>query len=214
MSLTDGQITELCKRMNIPLGGIYFKDELPNKLQFNKGYFINLEDEYDGNGMLNSGSHWTCFIIVKNTNGEIDPIYFDAYGMPPPEAVKEKMMKCCKKKIPFNTKDIQSLMANACGWYCCAFLHYVFNFSHRTGDIYLDTEQFLSYFDDLNKSTDFKKNEYILKHFFQSSDPSLRKAIEVIAPTENITDDNNGGTDGFNEEGVRIEVQTKMNNSF
>jgi hypothetical protein len=216
MSLTDGQIRELCSKMNIPLAkeGIIFKDELPAKLETNKAYFINLEDEYDGKGMLNTGSHWTCFIIVKYPNGELDPMYFDAYGMPPPEIVKDKMMKFCKKKIPFNTKDIQSLMANACGWYCCAYLHYLFNFPQRTGDIYVDTEQFLTYFDDLNKSIDFKKNEYILKHFFQSADPSMRKAIEVIAPTENITDDNSGGVDGFNEEGVRIEVQTKRNNTF
>lgn len=212
MSLTDGQIRELCSKMNIPLAnnGIIFKDELPNKLEYNKGYFINLEDEYDGNGMLNSGSHWTCFIIVKYPTGEIDPMYFDAYGMPPPEIVKEKIMKFANKKVPFNTKDIQSLMANACGWYCCAYLHYIFNYPHRIGDIYEDTEQFLSYFDDLNKSIDFKKNEYILKHFFQSADPALRRAIEVVAPTEEITDDNNGGIDGFNEDGVRMVVETKM----
>jgi hypothetical protein len=216
MSLTDTQIREMCVKMRIPLAnkGIIFKDEIPAKMEYNKGYFINLEDEYDGNGMLNSGSHWTCFIIVKYPSGEIDPMYFDAYGMPPPEIVKDRMMKFCGKKIPFNTKDIQSLMANACGWYCCAYLHYIFNYPHKTGDLYMDTEQFLSYFDDLNKSVDFKKNEYILKHFFQAEDPKLRKTIEVIAPIEQITDDNNGGIDGFNEDGVRIEVQTKMNNTF
>jgi len=42
-------------------------------------------------------------------------------------------------------------------------------------------------FDDLNKSVDFKKNEYILKHFFRSEDPSLRKEIDVIKPTDSIT---------------------------
>lgn len=216
MSLTDRQIKELCLKMLIPLAtnGIIFKSEVPNKLEYNKAYFINLEDEYDGNGQLNTGSHWTCFLIVKYASGEVDPIYFDSYGMPPPEIIKDKMMKFCKKKVPFNVKDIQSLMANSCGWYCCAYLHYIFNFPQRTGDIYLDTEQFLSYFDDLNKSIEFKKNEYILKHFFQSSDPTLRKEIEVISPTENITDDNNGGIDGFNEDGIKMEVQTKMNNTF
>jgi len=206
MSLTDTQIRELCSKMNIPLAkdGIIFKDELPTKLEYNKAYFINLEDEYNAEGRLNTGSHWTAFIIVKYPTGEIDPMYMDAYGMPPPEIVKERLMKFCGKKIPFNTKDIQSLMANACGWYCCAWLHYLFNFPHRIGDIYMDTEKFLGYFDDLNKSIDFKKNEYILKHFFQSADPALRRAIEVIAPTEQITDDTNGGIDGFNEEGVRM----------
>ena len=197
MSLTDTQIRELCVKMNIPLAkeGIIFKDEVPIPMEFNKAYFINLEDEFDEKGMLNTGSHWTTCIIVKYPSGEIDPMYFDAYGMPPPEVVKERMMKTSGKKIPFNTKDIQSLMANACGWYVCAYQHYIFNFNCRTGDIYLDTEKFLEYFDDLNKSIDFKKNEWVLKHFFQSADPKLRKAIEITANTNNITEDSNGGID-------------------
>ena len=42
----------------------------------------------------------------------------------------------------------------------------------------------------------FKKNEYILKHFFRSEDPSLRKEIDVIKSTESITgEDEKGGID-------------------
>ena len=200
MSLTDSQIRELCDKMNIPLAsvdGIVFKDELPDDLEFNKSYFINLEDEYDGKGFLNSGSHWTCFQIAKYPNGKVAPIYFDPFGMPPPEVVKDKMMKVCKQKIPFNTKDIQSLMANACGFYCCAFLHFINNFLHRSQDIYDNTELFLSYFEDLNKSTDFMKNEYILKMFFQPKDPAMRREITTIADVESITNDTNGGIDAF-----------------
>jgi hypothetical protein len=53
-------------------------------------------------------------------------------------------------------------------------------------------------FDDLNKSVDFKKNEYILKHFFRSADPALRKEIDVIKPVDSITsEDTKGGIDGF-----------------
>ncbi len=197
MSLTDTQIKELCKKMNIPLAGVFFKNEIPNALEKNKVYFINLDDDFDESGSLNSGSHWTCFVIVKYPNGDLAPMYFDSYGCPPPEGVKEKMMKSSKKKIPFSTKDIQSVMSNCCGWFCCAWAHYIFNFSHRTGDVYLDTEMFLDYFEDLNKSTNFMKNEYILKHFFQPTDPKLRKEITTIADTNSITQDNNGGIDAF-----------------
>ena len=56
---------------------------------------------------------------------------------------------------------------------------------------------FLDYFEDLNKSTNFMKNEYILKHFFQPTDPKLRKEITTIADTNSITQDNNGGLDAF-----------------
>ena len=45
-----------------------------------------------------------------------------------------------------------------------------------------DTNQFLEYFNDLNKCTDYKKNEFVLKHFFLSKDPSLRKKVEVDNP--------------------------------
>jgi hypothetical protein len=199
MSLTDTQIRELCEKMRIPLAtdGIIFKDEFPTSPEYNKTYFINLEDEYNGEGMLNSGSHWTCLQIAKYANGTVAPLYVDAYGMPPPEVIKERVMKFTKQKLPFNTKDIQSLMANACGWYCCAWAHFVNNFSHRQGDLYEDTETFLSYFDDLNKSTNFLKNEYILKHFFQPEDPNMRRKITTIADVEQITNDTNGGIDGF-----------------
>lgn len=197
--LTDSQLEELCFRMNIPLAknGIKFKTEFRAKdLEYNKSYIVNLDDEFDEEGNLKTGTHWTCFQIVKYPNGEVAPMYFDSYGSPPPENVKEQVMKFCKKKLPFNTKNIQSMMSNACGWFCCAYLHYINNFSHRCGDIYDDTELFLSYFEDLNKSVDFMKNEFILKQFFQSENPKMRKEISCLIDKstniDEITDDRNG----------------------
>lgn len=196
--LSDDQLIELCDKMNIPLAsknGIIFKSQIKAKdLEYNKSYFVNLEDEYDEKGNLNTGSHWTCFQISKYRNGEVAPMYFDSYGIGPPEKIKEEIMKFCKKKVPYSTKDVQSLMSNACGWYCCAFLHFINNFPSRTGCIYDDTELFLSYFDDLNKSTDFLKNEFMLKQFFQPKDPKLRREITTMADIDpnDITDDLNG----------------------
>ena len=86
--------------------------------------------------------------------------------------------------------DIQSLMGEACGWFCLAFLHYINTYEARSHDLYRDVEDFLELFDDLNKSVDWKKNEYILKMFFQSSDPTKRRAIEVFAKPEEITPQN------------------------
>jgi hypothetical protein len=66
---------------------------------------------------------------------------------------------------------------------------------------------FIDMFDDLNKSVDFKKNEYILKHFFRSADPKLRRDIEVIKPIDSITsEDTKGAIDGF-----KIPVNVKIN---
>jgi hypothetical protein len=193
--LTDYQLEELANKMNVPLAGIIFKNECPKKFEFNKSYIINLEDSYNEKGELQNGSHWTCLQINKYPNGLVEGIYFDPFGLGPPEDVKKCYKRTTDKEhLPYNTKDIQSMMSNACGWYCMAFLHFINNFSHRSKELYQDTDNFLEFFDDLNKSVEFKKNEYILKHFFQPKDPKLRKEISVF-DTDKIVTDNNGGID-------------------
>ncbi len=186
--LTDSQITELSKKMSIPLELVCFKDELPRKLVYNKSYVINLDDAFDEKGNQNEGTHWTALQINKYPDGKVEPIFFDPYGQPPSENIKKFVLDNTGKKLPYNTKDIQSLMNNACGFFCLAFLHFINAWDHRTKDLYDDVACFLEYFDDLNKSIDWKKNEYILKHFFQPSDPKLRQQIEVIADIKSITE--------------------------
>jgi len=194
MSLTDRQIKDLATRMNIPLGDVCFKDELPNPLQMNKTYIINLENMYDINGEPNDGSHWVMAQVVEYPNKKIESIYFDPYGAPPPENVKKVIKDTTKNNsVPHTEPDIQSLMNNACGFYCLAMAHFINASQYRSGDLYSDVNTFLEMFDDLNKSVDFKKNEYILKHFFQSSDPKLRKEIDVIKPIESISSETNKG---------------------
>jgi hypothetical protein len=191
MSLTDTQITTLCKRMNIPLAEIVFKDELHAPLEYNKAYFVNLEDSHNDDGSENDGTHWTFLQLVKYPNGKIEKIYFDPYGAPPSENIKKAVKETTKTQgLPFTEKDIQSLMNNACGFYCLALGHFINASKFRTGNLYDDVGCFINMFDDLNKSCDFKKNEYILKHFFRSEDPTLRKEIDVIT-----SQDEKGGID-------------------
>ena len=193
MSLSDSQITDLCTKMNIPLGDICFKDELPEELDFNKGYFINLEDSVDQDGKPAYGTHWTFVECVKYPTGETNAIYFDPYGVAPPENVKRVVKNTIKKEgLPYTKKDIQSLMNNACGYYCLAFAHYINSSKFRTSRLFEDAETFMSLFEDLNTSTDFKKNEYILKMFFRAENPELRKEIDVLSD-----DDVAGEIDGF-----------------
>ena len=70
-------------------------------------------------------------------------------------------------------------MNSACGWYCLAFLHFINSYDGRTKDLYFDCEQFTDLFDDLSESKDHLKNEFVLKHFFRSSDPDKRKPITL-----------------------------------
>ena len=202
--LTDSQITELSKKMNIPLELVCFKDELPRKVAYNKSYVINLDDAFDEKGNQNEGTHWTALQINKYPDGKVEPIFFDPYGQPPSENIKKFVLDNTGKKLPYNTKDIQSLMNNACGFFCLGFLHFINAWDHRTKDLYDDVACFLEYFDDLNKSIDWKKNEFILKHFFQPSDPKLRKQIEVIADINSITDQDTGN--GINMLKIPVDV--------
>lgn len=186
--LTNTQIEDLAQRMKVPLEFCGFKSELPKKLKTNRSYIINLDDEEDeGTGIKSSGTHWTCFQVMEYPNNKKEAIYMDSYGSPPPEIVKKLVMSNFGLKIPYNTKDIQSLMNQACGWYCLAFLHFINAFPQRSKNLYWDTETFLDMFEDLNKSVDWKKNEYILKMFFQPEDESKRKQIEVFADPDDIT---------------------------
>jgi hypothetical protein len=191
MSLTDTQITNLCKRMDIPLAEIVFKDELQAPLEYNKAYFVNLENSHNEDGSENDGTHWTFLQLVKYPNGKIEKIYFDPYGAPPSENIKKAVKETTKTNgLPFTEKDIQSLMNNACGFYCLALGHFINASKFRSGSLHDDVSSFLDMFEDLNKSCDFKKNEYILKIFFRSEDPTLRKEIDVIT-----SQDEKGGID-------------------
>jgi hypothetical protein len=175
--LTNFQIINLAKKMNVPLVGVYFKSELKNMtLKPNKSYIINLDDEFDEDGQRNEGTHYTCFQYNKYSGGD-KVIYFDSYGVCPPQEV----LNFCKvKEIPYNTKDIQSLMNEACGWYCLAFLHFINAFEKRTNDLYEDCEWFTSLFYDLNVEKDYKFNEWILKMFFKSpNDKSAHTVANV-----------------------------------
>jgi hypothetical protein len=176
--LSDIQLKDLAKKMSIPLEAVVFKDELLTlgKLKHNRSYIINMENELDEHGNPNEGSHWTCFQVNEYPNGKVEGVYFDSYGVQSPKIVTE----FCGCDLPYSTIDIQSLMSGICGYYCLAYLHFINAYPDRTKDIFIDTDNFLSLFEDLNKSIDFKKNEYMLKHFFQSSDPELRKAIQVF----------------------------------
>jgi len=209
MSLTDSQLREMSQKMDIPLADILFKDELQSPLEFNKAYIINLQDSTDEDGNENEGTHWTFLQLVKHPNGKIEKIFFDPYGAPPSVNIKKVVEETTKTKgLPFTEKDVQSLMNNACGWYCLALGHFINASQYRSGSLYDDVGCFMDMFEDLNKSIDFKKNEYILKHFFRSADPTLRKTIEII------NQDEKGGIDAFKDDPnmVRVAVETKMMN--
>jgi hypothetical protein len=188
--LNDQQIWELAERMNVPLVFCNFKDKLKKKpLKYNASYIVNMEDSVSKDGKMNPGSHYVCFQINKYPNGKKESIYFDSFGMPQPDTITDYVGGI----MPHNDKDIQSLMNSACGWYCLAFLHYINSYEGKTSHLYTDAKHFIDMFDDLEKEHNHLKNEFVLKHFFRSADPALRKPIEVggqVLNTNDISDQN------------------------
>lgn len=208
--LTDNQIHELARRMSVPLAGCFFKDELPRKIDTNETYIINLQDSADDEGNYNEGTHWTMLQVNKTPNGTLEPIYFDPYGKEPPEAVNKAIKDNFNMYLPFTKKDIQSLMNNACGFYCLALAHFINVCKLRSGHFYNDVEEFLDMFDDLNVSVDWKKNEYILKMFFQDEDPSKRIKPDNLHQTHDdyeriINEDEKGGINL-----MKLPIDTKL----
>lgn len=208
--LTDLQVEDLAKRMNVPLEGCFFKDMMPKTLKYNKVYIVNLQDSETEDGEDNQGTHWTMAYIRETPKKQIQPIYFDPYGAPPPEQLKKNMEKQCNMKIPYTTKDIQSLMNNACGFYCLALAHFICASNYRTNDLYTDVEQFMDLFDDLNTSIDWKKNEYLLKHFFLAKDPKLRKDIDVFPTDHSFYDKITNETEKGGIDLMKIPVDVKI----
>jgi len=190
--LTDDQIAHLAGKMGVPLERVCFKDELSEEpMKFNRAYIVNMEDSHDDDNKPNPGSHWVCFQVNK-MNDKMQGIYFDPYGQPPPIAIKMYTRKYVGGNIPYSQKDIQSLMANCCGFFCLALLHYINECSRRTHDLYHDVHDFLDFFEDLDKSIDFKKNEFILRQFFLPSDENERKNMPAIDLNTIMKDDVNG----------------------
>ena len=194
MSLTDDNLRALAKRMGMKLEAVVYKSQLEDMtLEYNKAYIINLDDEYAADGSQNSGTHYVALQVSKNNKNKIEPCYCDSYGVAPP---KEVLDFVGVKHVPYNTKCIQSLISEVCGYFCLAFLYYINKFEHRSGQIYHDCEQFTDLFNDLNTSSEFKANELMLKSFFQSSNKEYRRThpVEVFSDFKVIHQEGEGST--------------------
>jgi hypothetical protein len=86
------------------------KDELPSKLKCGF-YVVNLQSSTVGNG-----THWVAFYYNSKNS-----FYFDAFGFPAPVEIEQKL-----KKYKYNEKQIQNLKSTACGYYCIAFILFLY----------------------------------------------------------------------------------------
>ena len=86
------------------MGGVFSRDNLPTLED--KFYILNLDDQAGG------GTHW---VVLHNVGDRC--IYFDRFGVNPPEEALDKMRKTAKEMI-MNTYRIQAQNSINCGKYC------------------------------------------------------------------------------------------------
>lgn len=110
--LSNFDLIRIAKERRILLNDVIAKDQV-DKLTKDGNYVINLENHNQ------PGSHWTALILsAKNC------IYFDSFGMPPPEKVYRFLEKKYGKVL-FSKTEIQDMDSTFCGYFCLAFLKFM-----------------------------------------------------------------------------------------
>jgi hypothetical protein len=148
---SDQELSSICKRIGVPLIGIYTKDKLPKERR-NGAYIINMQDDNAG-----SGSHWSSFIIEGR-----HAAYFDSFGIHAPANVQLYLYPY--RPYLYNTKHIQSIQTGFCGEYCAFWLKYMYQFHN------LSLRQRMINFDRLwtnNTSESLKKLKMYMKDVFK-----------------------------------------------
>jgi hypothetical protein len=142
------QLEEYSQILNLPLIGIYSKNELPTHPSIGS-YIINMEDSTAGNG-----SHWILLKIFPNK----EVIYYDSFGLSPPRQITEFI----GKKIACSNRQIQNIDATTCGYYCLACDLYM-TYEPRK-NVYERFDDFLNIW-----SVNTKKNDVILLKYLKDN---------------------------------------------
>jgi hypothetical protein len=154
--LTNFQIIDLAKKLNINLIAVCSKNELNKVVPKVGGYIINLQDSTKGHG-----SHWTSFIIYQTPDNEYNSLYFDSYGIRPPIEVENYINKITNKKIAYNLRQIQKIDTTECGYYCLSWL-YNMQYKRRSNDMTDDYNTYMSKFtNNLNDALKILKKTFL-----------------------------------------------------
>jgi len=140
--MTNVDLEEKASRINIPLVGVFSKDQLP-PIKKDGGYIINLQNAGDG-----PGTHWTAFYVESDKN-----VYFDSFGVIPPLSVQRFL----RNKYYFSEKHIQNIQSEICGYYVLYFIWFMWTHRYRIKDLRKRFCAFLKLF-----SSDVTKNKKLL----------------------------------------------------
>ena len=114
----------------------------------NRAYVVNLDHSE------NTGAHWIVIFIKSNEFFEFpEVIYFDSFGV---EYIPKEIMERIKdKNIKSNIFRIQDNNPIMCGYFCILFIQYMLDNKTLTDFTYLFNPW------------DLKKNDEIIKSYFQ-----------------------------------------------
>lgn len=157
--LSNFDILYMCKQLQIPLIDVLPKDKL-NEIEPKQGcYVINMADSYDNNG----GTHWVCLYMDSHYC-----IYYDSFGLRPPEDVKRFVYRYDFHKsmngIIFNTTQQQAYESVLCGYYCVYFLYWFTVVESKNTDVYDILDGYVSLF----MPNNFKMNDKILQKLIKN----------------------------------------------
>jgi len=166
--LTNFDIERIANKLDLPIVGVYSKDELANVKKKIGSYYINMQDSDKG-----SGTHWVLAKIYsdeerddENSSSSSDSedekfksLYFDSFGLGMPIEVSNFLKPF--RPVYCNNRQIQNIASTQCGWYCLACDYYLEHAQHSK--TYLDDYgKFINIFSD-NPT----KNLTILKALFK-----------------------------------------------
>lgn len=172
--LTNFDIERIAKKLELPIIGVFSKNQLPNIERRIGSYYVNMMDDDKTDGEGNNGSHWVLVKIFTDFDREdgetcedarghkiCNALYFDPFGLGMPLAVSSFLKPF--KPIYCNNRVIQNIKSTQCGWYCIACDYYLENMQDNENSTYLDDySKFLEMW-----SNDPKKNLTLLKKFFK-----------------------------------------------
>lgn len=155
--LTDKELKELCGLFQIKCKGIYLKDQLKDK-KISAGFYIyNLDSKHNPVLPSSLGTHWTCSI-----GNHKDVMYFDSYGVVPPNEISY-FMRRKYGKFSYNNYIVQHLDSTNCGFFCLGLALYVKEHQRNNANMLYLCNEYINMFGD-----DAKKNDVILRNYLYS----------------------------------------------
>ena len=123
--ITNFEIEDICHKENLPLIGVFSKDELPKDRRMGGSYYINLQNSDAG-----CGTHWVFCRIFHNATA----LYFDSFGISlMPQEIAEFLS--IFKPVATNNRQIQDIHSEMCGRFCIALDFFLENETRSKNNI-------------------------------------------------------------------------------